>query len=118
MSHVGKSRSQQRRSGDVNTIYNEGSQHTCSRRDNLEDTECTTDVWQRVLWGSKQRVQGNNGSNAAQLSCLQGTTLTFQLNAGVPCGTGLRHGDHAPEGATFEGSQDPAAAWIDELDGP
>ena len=27
-------------------------------------------------------------------------------------------GDHAPEGATFEGSQDPAATWIDELDGP
>ena len=33
----------------------------------------TTNVWQQVFWGSKQRVQGSNGLNAAQPSCLQGS---------------------------------------------
>ena len=92
MSHVGKSRSQKKSIGGANTMYNEGSQDACSCRDNWDNMECTTEVWQRVLWGSKQREQGFNGSNAAQLDCPQGTTLTFQLNAGVPCVTGLRHG--------------------------
>ena len=32
-----------------------------------------------VLWGFKQRVQGFNGSNAAQPDCPRGSTLTFQL---------------------------------------
>ena len=52
----------------------------------------TTDAWQQVLWGFKQRVQGSNGWNAAQPSCPQGSTLTFQPKAGVSCGIGLRHG--------------------------
>ena len=51
-----------------------------------------TKLWQQLLWGSRQRVQGSNGANAAQLSCPQGSTLTFQLNAGVSYGIGLRHG--------------------------
>ena len=46
----------------------------------------------RVLWGSTQQVQGFNGSNAAQPDCPQGSTLTFQLYAGVPWVHGLRHG--------------------------
>ena len=43
-----------------------------------------TDVWQQVLRGSNWSVQGYNGSNAAQLNQPLGSTLTFQLNAGVP----------------------------------
>ena len=62
----------------LETYVDEHKHSTCSR--------------QRVLWGSRQRVQGTNGSNAAQLSCPQGSTLTFQHKAGVSCGTGLRHG--------------------------
>ena len=54
--------------------------------------ECNIDVWHQVLWGSKPRIQGSNGSNAAQLNCPQGATLTFQRKAGVSCGTGLKHG--------------------------
>ena len=45
-----------------------------------------------VLRGSNWPVQGFNGSNAAQLSQPRGSTLTFQRNAGVSYGTGLRHG--------------------------
>ena len=52
----------------------------------------TIDVWQQVFWGYKQRVQGSTGSNAAQLSCPQDSTLVFQPRAGVSCGAGLRHG--------------------------
>ena len=52
----------------------------------------TSNVWQQVLWGCKQRVQGSNGSNAAQPSCPQGSTLTFQSKTGVSWRTGLRHG--------------------------
>ena len=57
-----------------------------------EGTNSLTCSWQPVLWGFKQRVQGFNGLNAAHLSCPQGSTLTFQHKAGVPCGIGLRHG--------------------------
>ena len=72
-------------------IVEERCRHSYNRRQIQKLTE-STNVWQRVLWGSKQRVQGSNGWNAAQLSCPRGTTLTFQLNAGVSCGTGRRHG--------------------------
>ena len=74
----------------------QGSGRNCSSRQVSEqrakDGGCTTDVRHQVLWGSKQRVQGSTGLNAAQLSCPQGSTLTVQLDAGVSCGTGLRHG--------------------------
>ena len=79
--------------GELNTINNNVLQ-TSSRR--------------QVLWGLKQRVQGSNGSNAAQLSCPQGSTLSFQLHVGVSCGIGLRHGvamhprgRHSREGMTL-----------------
>ena len=55
-----------------------------------KDGRRTTDAWHQVLWGSKQRVQGYNGWNAAQLCCPQVSTLTFQREAGVSCGIGLR----------------------------
>ena len=47
---------------------------------------------QRVLWGYNWQARGSNGLNSAPPSQPQGSTLTFQHNAGVPCGTGLRHG--------------------------
>ena len=49
--------------------------------DNAET--CATNDWQHVLWGSKWGALPHHP---------RGSTLTFQLNAGVPCGTGLRHG--------------------------
>ena len=52
----------------------------------------TTDVRQQVLQGYNWPVQGYNGSNAAQLSQPWGSNLTFQHDAGVSCGIGLRHG--------------------------
>ena len=52
----------------------------------------TTNAVSQVLWGYRQRVQGSNGWNAAQLCCPQGPTLTFQHKAGVSWATGLRHG--------------------------
>ena len=79
----------------------------------------TTNVWQQVLWGFKQRVQGSNGWNAAQPSCLQGSTLTFQSKIGVSYGIGLRHGaTMRPMGETFEGRHDPAAPWRNAPNGP
>ena len=46
----------------------------------------------QVLHGTNWQVQGSNGSNAAQLDQPWGSTLTFQHNVGMSCGTGLRHG--------------------------
>ena len=47
---------------------------------------------QRVLWGYNWQARGSNGSNSAPPVQPQGSTLTFQHNAGVSWGTGLRHG--------------------------
>ena len=79
MHHVSRCRSSsRRRKSSVNIVYN--------------NEPYNADAWQQVLRGARQRVQGSNGLNAAQLSCPQGATLTFQLNVGVSCGTGSRHG--------------------------
>ena len=75
-----------------------------SSEQEAEDGECTADVWHQVFWGYKQRVLGSNGLNAAQLSCPQGSTLAFQHEVGVSCGTGLRHGATMhPRGRHFRG---------------
>ena len=52
----------------------------------------TTNVASQVLRGFNWPVQGSNSLNVAQLSQPRGSTLTFQHNAGVSYGTGLRHG--------------------------
>ena len=58
----------------------------------VQRLDVTTCPGSQVLWRYKQRVQGSTGSNAAQLSCLQGSTRTFQPKAGVSWELGLRHG--------------------------
>ena len=62
--------------------------HVCT----ITTTRRSTGSGPWVLWRYKRQVQGYNGSNAAQPSRLQGSTLTFQLYAGVPWVQGLRHG--------------------------
>ena len=54
--------------------------------------ERRTGSGQQVLHGNNWQVQGTNGSNAAQPSQPWGSTLTFQLHAGVSWVHGLRHG--------------------------
>ena len=108
MSHLSKSHSHRRYKGVVNVIHNLGEQCTHNKPIHTYNERHTTDVWQRVLWGSEQRVQGSNGLNAAQLSCLQATTLTFQLKVGVPCVIGLRHGvTMHPRGRHLRGVRTP-----------
>ena len=74
-----------------NESVNSKDQCMCNSR-NAECGKDTTNVWQQVLWGYTQRVQGSTGSNAAQFSCPQSPTLTFRHNAGVSWVNGLRHG--------------------------
>ena len=58
----------------------------------LERYDVATCSRSQVLQGYKWRVQGSNGSNAAQLSHPWGPTRTFQHSAGVSWELGLRHG--------------------------
>ena len=57
-----------------------------NRNDNLNVVSAetnATDARQQMLWGSKWGAMPHHP---------RGSTLTFQLNAGVPCGTNLRPG--------------------------
>ena len=60
--------------------------------DGLGDVTRPTGSGQQVRQGYTWRVQGSNGSNAAQLSHAWGSTLTFQRNVGVSWVLWLRHG--------------------------
>ena len=58
----------------------------------LRRHDVATSSGQQVLWGYKRQVKGSNGRSSAQLVRPRGSTLTFQLNAGVSWVHGLRHG--------------------------
>ena len=67
-----------------------------------------TSPWQRVFWGYTWQVQGHTGSNSAQPSHPRGSTLTFQLTAGVSWALGLRHGvTMHPRGRHLRGDRIP-----------
>ena len=87
----------------VNTVYN--------------NEPHTMNVWQQVLWGVQTASTG-----VQRLEC-RPARLSSGYDPNLPA-KGWRvvwnraetRGDHAPEGATFEGSHDPAAAWDDAHD--
>ena len=54
--------------------------------------ERLTGSGRQVLQGNNWQVQGSNGLTAAQPDQPWGSTLTFQLHAGVSWAHGLRHG--------------------------
>ena len=78
------------------------------RQRSMRTTRRLTGSGRQVLQGNNWQVQGSNGSNAAQPDQPWGSTLTFQLYAGVSWVQGLRHGvamhpkgGHLREGMTL-----------------
>ena len=65
----------------------------------VEERKYSTCSRQQALWGPRQRVQGSNGSNAAQLSCPQGFDPNFPVSGWRVVWNWVKtRGDHAPEG--------------------
>ena len=73
------------KSSDVGTYVNASSIQSTARHDRQVHGG-------RYSGGTHGRYRGSNGSNSAQFSHPQGSTLTFQHNVGVSYETGLRHG--------------------------
>ena len=86
--------------------------HQMVRSDCLCMLERPTGSGHQVLQGTNWRVQGSNGPNAAQPDQPWGSTLTFQLYAGVSWVHGLRHGVAMhPRGRHLRGDRTLLFTW-------